>query len=91
MQTLFITHPNGATERVLVRCGAEPNARRLPAMIGRALAAGSTAVLEYDGQARTAIERRGRWYMRLARNVAASPPAVQKTAVIIPFRAKDRA
>lgn len=67
MRTLVITHADGTTQALPVRCGSAKYARRLPAAIGRALADGSaTAVLDYDGKRRTAIRSGGRYYMRIA-------------------------
>jgi len=64
-RTLHITHSDGRTEAVPVRCGSDWSGRRLPARIGRALIdCTATAVLDYDGQPRAAIESGGRYYMR---------------------------
>lgn len=57
---------DGRTSRHTVYAGSARWARILPVAVGKALAEGAaTATLDYDGLARTAVLRRGRYYMRL--------------------------
>jgi hypothetical protein len=66
MATLRVRWADGREEWTQIAVGSEPNARRLPARIGRGLVA-KEAQAWLRGEERTAVLINGRYYTRLVR------------------------